>query len=231
MKKILLLALVIGGCGLMDTDSYQKLNPDIYYMPDVKIHMDGVIYDGWGVLPFKNQYELVIESPGEIDLIKISTCARAVVIEPDDPGWFKSGKKLKYTYRPQRNLERTGSCPMLIEVYEYGKKARHAHGFFDFDHGDQDLKADVVCNAEIQTGNVTMCVTNEGIQTMLVFGHQVEVKASRPECELPPPSGSKMMWKFETTARECQYVFKEINGTRFHKHISIGYEEVAVRKQ
>jgi len=225
------------GCSTLSGGFVQDLNPKVYYKPDIILTFEGKVYNGWGVLPAKtgHHYELEIEAPGTVDLLKVSSCGRFDTDEPRG-SIFRNGKKFKYIYRPDIDLELTGSCPLLIEAYEAGKPGRHSYGIFEIGGGDHSLESMPQiskCNGiNKHYAGISMCVTLESIKQVLVFDSPVTLMQEKikESCRIPEsPDGKK--WIFKTRNRECIYLFRESLGKRrFSRHLAVGFEEIAVRR-
>lgn len=241
MKLLILISfLFITSCTSLET--VQELNPKIYYKPDIKLTVDGKVYHGWGMLPPKSPlvYKLEIEAPGQIDLLKISTCARFDTDEPEGGiirNVFGNTKRYTYSFIPIPKDELSETCPIMIEAYEAGIPGRHSFGIFEIDDGGKysgdTLPAIVTCNAKIEfTKGSSICVHLDGLTQRISFDVPVMLMQDSlsEKCRIPTPDSGRI-WEFNTPNRECVYYFKEVGGNgRFHKHSSIGFEEIAVRR-
>jgi len=218
----------------------KPLDPKTFYKPDIIVtstNPDGIettFHEGWGVLgPDENmEYHMEITSPGNIDLVKISTCARVDTNEPKGRV-FKSDKVFKYVFTPDVKLELMGSCFLMIETYESGTPGRHAIGIFEIDghsHTVEKEPSSVTCNARTEnSAGVSMCVTMDGKWQRLKFKDDAELFQDNndPRCRISEPRDLSD-WIFKTPNRECVYLFKVGNG--YHRHMSVGYEQVPVRR-
>jgi hypothetical protein len=192
---------------------------------------EGKKYFGWGVLPAKSSYEFEVESPGEIDLIRVSTCAR---LDTDEPGGgiFKDEHEYDYDYKPDIELEQVGSCPLRVEGFEAGVPGRHSFGLFELAFGPEKLPAVTTCNGRKKPNNgVSMCVSREGLNQRITFKTPVmlliDSLSDRCKIQLSPDG---LAWDYTIRKRECVYVFKSLNNDDMHRHLTVGYEETPVRR-
>jgi len=228
-------------CGCATLIPSKPLDPKIFYKPDIVIESYGTdgfektFHKGWGVIgpDDKMEYKMKITSPGDIDLVKISTCARADVSEPNNGRIFRNDKVYNYTFVPDEKLELGGNCFLMIETYEAGSPGRHATGIFEIDghqHTTEKEPASVTCDARTTNySGVSMCVTMDGKWQRIKFQTDAILNqdANDPKCKISEPEDASD-WIFKTPNRECIYLFKV--GKGFHRHMSVGWEQAPVRK-
>ncbi len=213
----------------------KDLDPTVFYKPDITLKYKDYQFGGWGVLPYSkdNFYDIEIEAAGKIDLIRVSTNSRLDTDEPHSRRVFRNGKKYKYRYIPDYDLEVRLNSLITIETFEAGLPGRHSVGLYMIDYGPRGvdaLPAITKCNARAKSmDGVSMCVTKEGLYQQLKFKVEVELMTnSKKSCAIV--GGPKKVWLFKTRNRICEYTFLDLENGLTHAHLSVGYEDVAVRR-
>jgi len=228
-KEIIALSFFLGSCS---TITPQVLDPEVYYQSDIKMEVNRRKGTGTLVVPYASAYKMEFKTPGDIDLLKITTCHRQHSTEDVRKGsgifrMFKSKRKYEYDYYPNGPMEQTGGCPLFIEAYESGVKGRHSSGLIAFEDPGYKLKFTVKCNGRnIAVNGVSICESWNGLEQAFQFSKPVRWEASEEKCNLPK-SSDDMLFEYPMPNRDCYYVFTD--GEDFGRVHTVGYEQIAIR--
>lgn len=236
IAMILALLVVVGivGCALFDTK--QVINPEVYYKRDIALKVNGVPYRGVGVVPWASSYEIVITTPGKIDFLSITSCARNhdySDIAADTGGgglfgWFKKKKdnEFLYTFTPHAVLEGNGDCPLIIEAFEK-VNGRHSWAFLAFEYPFYQLEASVACNAEnLGSRPVQACQSKAGLNTFIEFDKPVQWAPVDKSCAWP--TGGPQRFILAPSEGECTYTVRDVNN-QYSRLFFIGYTGILDR--
>lgn len=159
-----------------------KFDPDKIYRYDMLLTVNGVTYEGMGVLPNMDSFDATVWSRGPLDLFVLQTCARHWTKESawDVPvevrgflGWgsrkIVDKRKISFTYR-ETDLERKMiECPMRLEGWDK-YKGKHSFGWYDFEDDKDTLPAYISCNGETRKDKgVGWCQVKTGIPIAIQF--------------------------------------------------------------
>lgn len=200
--KILTLIIVLFIQTACISQQAQKLNPSVYYRPDVCVvyeteempekkktnffkrlfsekyrrnkAMEGKArFCGVGVLPYIDQYKLTIEAHGKLNFFAVTTCHEESTSENPDGGFF-SRKKGITTINYVPTIERGRACPLYISTYS--KRQKHGHAIMAFEDPRFQLKSKLYCNGFIKSYNgVSICAVREGLIQKIVFDEPVKL--------------------------------------------------------
>lgn len=221
-------AMVVAACSGLQ---FQK--PDLYnyYKRDLKMTINGITYEGIGVVPKASNYQIRIESIGDISLALFKSCAREDSGTPEKSGpfQFKGKKVIEYTYIPRESLEDGDTCPLKIETYD-SNNLQNAWGVLEFTHPIFGLPFSVDCNArEIKSTNgASICQTKQGLITQLKLPQAVMMAPPMPESCAKPEKLGGTNYRILTSRGECLYMFSTQQGI-LGKLLLIGYEGILVR--
>lgn len=198
----------------------QEADPKIYYKRDISIYEGGTTFEGVAILADKDEYQIRFRSPGRMDLITVASCHREFHKE-------EVGTSFTYTYKPVKGIEDMPACPLQINGFERNR-GRHTSGYIVFQRRGLSLDATMKCNGEeTELKGVGVCQSREGLIQQIRFNVPVTVR-SRAKCEITPERDKK--FEFKVNNRECQYLFKEKDGTRLLRLDTIGYEDILLRE-
>lgn len=204
-------------------------DPNKIFKYDLKGTVNGVPFDGSGVIPWSDVYNFKIISRVDVDLFTVSSCHRDFSVESAiSIGWFQKKRGYEYEYRPADGIENSGSCLVRIGAYNRDKGAS-AWGIVDFETKEANLPAQNVCNGNsAQTNGVSVCQSRAGLIQRLVFPvavhHSDNIEA---RCNLKSTDGKT--WEYLMPQGECVIAFKELNGSKIHRHTTVGYTDILIR--
>lgn len=220
VRALLVLLWTLFSLGCSTTNPVHKLDPAVIYKMDMNIINGQVSGEGVIMVDLREKQDFVIETPGEIDLLKITTCHRQEVVTAQKKTVFR------YSYLPSA-IEKDRRCHIRFEAYEKG--GRHSFGMIDFKI-ESNLKAQVQCNGESKEAfGSAICQSWQGLTQKVEFESPVEIASSDSHCRIPM-SRDTINWEFDIRRGECVYAFQELGGQgRLFKLTTVGYEEVAIR--
>lgn len=200
---------------------YQKLDPKIFYVRDLKVQVDGQEFDGVGVIPAKGLYRFKLRSSGKMDLLVIETCHREISIE-------KAGFSEGYIYRPVPGMEDKPNCAIIkFSSFEKGSKGRHAEAMLIMENPAFKLEARLRCNGKYKKFNGTsLCHSKEYLYHEIEFDELVDIYETR--CSLESPNGVRKI-KFAMYKRDCRFTFKGRTSGKLHILYTSGYEQILLR--
>lgn len=210
-------------------EAMTALAPTVYKY-DIKGSVNGVPFNGVGVIPDASQYQIKIISPVDVDMLTITSCNRDVAIQAAiSVGWFESSGGYPYTYAPDP-VEKHLGC--LIKLGSYNKAhGQNAWGILLPQSQAATLPATVVCNGEIQNvGGVSICQSRVGLKQEIIFSEPVRifVKAIKPGCV--PETQDNLAWTYETALGTCAVDFMTVASPhKIHYLETVGYNEIEVR--
>lgn len=218
------LIFLFTGC----TSVPQQLNPAVFYKRDIRIEVNGLKGNGVIVVPYAASYKFKIKSPGKMDLFAYASCHREKTLEKAGKGW--SDNRIEFDFRPDRDIESSGlSCPLQIGTWEI-KRGRNAWGFVDFETPKLSLPAHLKCNgSEFDANGVSICQSRKGLIQEIAFPVEV-LTSSKAACPAMTTKDAKL-YRYKCDGRRCVFRFKEkARAGREHRHTSICYEELLLRK-
>lgn len=238
MRNMLFVFLaLLAACGESTSSKpVQTVVEDPIYRRDMAINVDGVIYDGVGVLPARDVYKIHVQAQGNLDLFTFETCHREEVTEK---AWNVEGTerwlffKRKIEKKREVKLEFRATplekdyCPIILGGYEE-KGGRHSWAFLDVQTKEAKLAAELSCNGEFRPSyGVSVCQAKAGLVQSIKFLVPVKVNPSA-ECDLGKSEGD--FFEFAISRGQCVYAFKSADG-QIHRLTTIGYDQVKVRNQ
>lgn len=195
--------------------------------------VNGVDFDGVGVIPHADNYVMRIESNDNVDMFTVTSCARDFSVESAiKQGWFSSNKGYEYDYIPSSPAEHGGSCIVRLGAYNQGKNGVQAWGLLDFEGPDATLPATNFCNgSQTKTNGVTVCQSRAGLIQVMTFPSPVRVANNDldPKCQLKVPIDG-LTWQYTLAKGECVIAFMEIASPhRVHRLTTVGYTDIMIR--
>lgn len=222
--------LLLTSCASLNPSVPSLQSKDVAYNYDLKGTVNGVEFDGVGVIPAASIYTMAITSRVDVDLLTISSCHHDFHQESAiQVGWLKPKRSFTYNYTPNPDIENT-SC--LVRIGSYNKaQQQNAWGIIDFETPDSTLPATNLCNGQtILSNGVSICQARTSSIQELKFPTPVEMSTRvKAGCTMPTPV-DKMTWLYEQPAGECVIYFRELTGSkRLHRHTTIGYDQILIR--
>jgi hypothetical protein len=206
----------------------QELDPDVIYKRDIGLTINGVAYKGIAVPAPAASYILDISGKGTINMLTITTCHREHQFE-FDPGYFKKGHTLRWTYTPVKGIEDKRGCMLEIGAYEK-TKGRHAWGMIDFQTPTETVPAKMNCDGTARAvGPVSICQSKAGLLQKIEFDRRMKVAPDQEQCKVMKTVDEKT-YEFITPKGECTYYFGDIDG-KFHRLTTFGYENILIREE
>jgi hypothetical protein len=224
MKIWLFLALLLG----CTTPGEEEKKETTFFKRDISIEFEGKKYSGTAVLPKRSSYEVKIVSAGKLDLFTWSDCHMEHTQEDAGEGGIFSRKDtVVFNYR--RDFALSTYCPVEVGGFE-AMKGRHSWGFIDFESEEETLPAKVYCNGYVfESKGVSVCQSAKGKLQKIVFSVPVSTVVDDDKCPMRISSDSKT-FEFPLSRGYCAYPFKEINGDRFHRLTTLGYDKIQIRE-
>lgn len=225
---LILFIFFLNGCSTLSTISGPSTGA--IYKNDILGTINGVAFNGVGVIPASPQYDMKITSRVDVDLLTIKSCHRDFSVESAIKlGWFESKRSYEYIYNPMPNIEDLGSC--LVHIGSYSQASgQNAWGVVDFETPDADLPAENICDgADKMTNGVSICQAQAGLIQEIVFKTPVKQSGKLdPKCQMT--SGDGLRWQYHMPLGECVIAFGEINEPyRIHRHDTIGFTDILIR--
>lgn len=200
---------------------------------DMKAKVNGTTFDGVGVVPVADSYDMYIEAREDVDLLTVDSCHRSFSVESAITlDWFESKRGYHYRYDPSRGIEDQGSCLVRIGAYNKSPGGQNAWALLDFATPEAALPAAILCDgARSTTGGVSICQTREGLLQRVVFDTPVHLADAALEtaCKVMQ-SKDQTTWEYAAPLGECVFAFQETGGQhRLHRHTSVGFNQILIR--
>ena len=251
-KTIILFALfALYGCGSINLTDTTKIDPKVTYDHDMAITVDGVVYDGVGVLPKKDvgQYDILVEARADIDILTFDTCTKHLRAEksynvesrlPVLLFWSrKVVDKRKYAFKySQDSLERKRpACHLQFQAFN-AKDGKHSFGLLAVEDPRYILPAWVTCNLDHKLFNgISMCKNQENKFTEIAFTEPViaepelndDKKPRLPACVVKGMDLESKVFDFEIAPKTCAYTFKGMESGKKHVLTIVGWQDFIPR--
>jgi hypothetical protein len=177
MRLLVLLLLVscaTGNIGLDPTRNYQY---------NMRMKVDGKVYEGVAVLPEKpyGMYEFFVETVGSLDLFSLVTCSKYLSQEKawgelhassGNTAWnsaLKSKSNTSFHYTRTALERRLSICQLYLEGLEKDR-GRHSQALVDFQDSKHKLPAYLECSLRTEkVGGVSICQNKAGNYASLAF--------------------------------------------------------------
>ncbi len=228
---MLALLLIFGGCSTLSSSVVQALKSDDVYKYDISGEVNGKPFDGVGVIPYSDNYNMKIISKVNVDMLTITSCHRDISVESAiQLGWFDNGRGYTYQFEPGP-LENQGSCLVKFGAYNKSTQGQNSWGILDFETPEATLPATNVCNGIVsQTNGVSICQSKAGLIQSLVFPVPVKVAKDKMQVGCEIASTDNVAWEYSISKGECVWAFVEMGGThRLHRATSVGYSQIQIR--
>ena len=212
--------LFFGGCPSIN----QKIKFETQYRKDLSFKINSSSFKGIAVPNISDKYEIEINSPFKLDLLKIETCHRELSIEGAyyKKRILKNKKVYKFSFKP---IEIEQDC--IIEISALSKKNTHSFAFIALNSGFYNIEAKNFCNGnEINSLGVSACQSKEGLVQLIKFKEPVIVNSN---CPMDKIGHNK--FQYEIQKNHCVYLFtsKDMLKRRLHKLHTFGYEKIILR--
>lgn len=181
---------------------------------DLEVTVDGFAFEGIGVLPMQESFEMEAHGRHHPEQIQVSTCNRAE--PPFYLTWRK--KRLRWAFLP--NLVEEADCILKIAFLDASEHSQYAA--FIFENPIDKLPARADCNGRIlMTQGTTFCQSMLGTTQMISFPEQAIPVVDG--CDMPlDADGDRMQWLYTAKQGFCTYIFKTAAGTS-HRLVNFGY--------
>jgi len=216
-RYYLYLLLVLSGC----STGGQILDPEVYYVHDLDVKINGYWHKGMGVASSRSKYNIKIKSPGRMTTLLINTCHRQMKIHD-------AGKKEKIEFISSKEEIKQGCSFIRFSTFDK-KRERHAQAIIWIDQGVHKQKAKMFCNGKIRNHHgVSVCHALKGLYQRIEFDRVVRLKQSKKEsCKIDTAEQGKV-FRFKIAGRECDYRFTNSDGENHYMYTS-GYEQTIIR--
>lgn len=241
MRIFLMLALLFAGCSTAEKE-HQKLNPATFYKKDMIITVNGVTEEGVITAPVADQYNIEVETPGDLDAFFMETCHKDAlkerawnvtkVVRSGLFGWGSKKidvkNKVSFTYYPTA-IEKDKNCVLELKAAEEGSEGRHSTGTVSFETPRYALDATVACNGITRPAHgVFECQAKVGSYQQITFGEDVVFASNN--CGIPEgESKSPILFKVQSTDLCTAIAMGKDSKKRFSFFI-YGYTEIAIRE-
>ena len=225
---------ILSGCATASPlPSSSVTAPNAVYKYDMHGTINGAAFDGVGVIPRADLYDVKIQSRVDVDLLTITSCHRDFSVESAiSQGWFSTKRGYEYAFAPVKDLEDRGSCLLRFGAYNQASASQNAWAIVDFEDPWTNMPAANRCNGEtIPSNGVSICQSRAGLEQMLRFPEPMEIdeKALTAQC-VPRASADKREWTYSIASGECVIAFQEIASPyRRHRLTTIGYGQILYR--
>lgn len=228
--SMMTLVFSLAGCASVPSASLPSASPNVAYKYDIKGTVNGVPFDGVGVIPYAQNYDMKIVSRVDVDLLTIGSCHRDIDVESAiQLGWFDSKRGYNYKFIPN-SIESSNSCLVRFGAYNQANSVQNSWGIIDFETPDRTLPAINVCNAlTVNSNGVSICQSRIGLIQQIVFPVQVRQDPNiSPACKFS--TSDNLTWQYKMPSGECVIEFQELGEAhRLHRHTTVGYVQIPIR--
>lgn len=220
---LFLAILLLSGCATQ----YQKIDPGIFAKRNLEVLIDGVSYEGVGVIPERPSYELIVQPKGESAILITKTCHRMNTYEKSKGGWFSSGK-YRITHVPVQGLETGRTCALQLDSFD-SANGQHSWSFFMPADKSYQLPFELTCNGVVSSLVGTgICQSHHGLIQRFKVSVPVMIWPPAPSnCEMPRKVGA--YYEVGLSPDVCLYQFDDQTGRRA-RLTTLGYSGALVEK-
>ena len=202
----------------------QKIVYKVQYRKDLKFKINNSFFIGVAVPPIAEAYEIEIEAPFKLDLLKIETCHREISIQDA----FYKKRILK-----KRNLYKFNFVPIeiekdcIVEISALSKKEAHSFGFIALNSGFYNITATNTCNGTKKSSEgVSICQAKKGLIQQIKFKEKVIPQGNCPIMKI-----NDFKFQYEIKKNHCVFLFtvKDLLRRKIHKLHTYGYEKIILR--
>jgi len=207
----------------------QRLDADTFYPRDVKLTINGVVYNGVAAPPAAEKYEIKVEAKGSIDTVTFTSCHRDVPVELEPPKRGEADNVVYWTYRPVKGIEDREGCSVDVAVYEKSK-GRHGWGFIAFQAATVTIPAELQCDGLTRKAQPTsVCHAKSGLIQRIAFGRRMKMADGTAACPAFQTKDEKT-YEYAMPKGECDYYFcsKE---RECHRLTTLGYDGILIRSE
>lgn len=224
------LLLVLCSC----STTYQKMELDLFYKRDIPLRVNGEYHYGVTVVPRAEEYDIMVEPQGEMDLVLIRSCHREAT-------WEKQGQKkflgiipigknqFKYTYVPTQVEKDEFICPLRVETYS-SSSGRHSWAMIDIQDTDRyKLSGKITCMGKKEAFvGVGVCQAKAGLIQRIEFNDVIEFATPKPS-QCARPEYHNDAFELEVSAGECIY-HARTSDNRLARITIVGFEGLLIRE-
>ena len=150
VKILISVLFILSSCGSLIKFDPTQIDPKKKYRKDMIVTVDGVVYEGFGVLPQKSTpYKFHVEARGDLDLFTLGTCVKEL---PKEKAWgnvktkvpflfwnreITSKREVEFEYS-RDDLERRKSICRMELVGINATLGKHSFATFDFESPDYE---------------------------------------------------------------------------------------------
>lgn len=225
---VLFLALLLSACSMFEK-KLPNISVDEIYRHDLKVQINGVTYNGVGVVEAAPEYTVKVFPKGKIDRLMWRMCDGEDVL--DDLGDDDFTFKIKPT-----QLETKSTCGTLQITVLEEKKRRNGYALIVFKdtRPEMSLPAELTCNkVTSQPNGVSVCQSAEGLYSQIKFSEPVVQMGAEAGCDvIRPNKGDETTFLFSLPKDECNFFFvaqsraKENGKRKVHYLTTLGYTDV-----
>lgn len=194
-----------------------NLKEGVIYQKELEFTINGTKAKGVFVAPKQASYKMVFTFSSEAAVVKLTTCHREET--------FRNVKSVNYEYKPQRNLEDSGSC--LFEVASFNTSGQDSWGLIDFQTDDEQMYANQGCNGQSWLAKgVSLCQSKSGLTQTITF--QKPVRVTYPERCPKMTTTDQQNFYYEIAQDRCVYLFSA-GPKDLHRLTTFGYQDVLLK--
>lgn len=218
------------GCGLFGPKAQVATRLPLYtYKADIKIFVDGKVFDGMAVTDLSESKSIRLKSRARFDLLTITSPHREFTKEKIDfdDVWFglggKSAREYTYEYSPLP-IEKELFSPLYIQAFE--KNGIAAWGYIAF-RSTENLPAMTQCNGKrLFFPGISVCQTRSGFEQGIDFDRDVTLFTSNDKCKIEKKSARS--FRLRGALGFCLATFQDQKGDK-HRFVLLSYDEILVR--
>lgn len=226
----MLFLFFLSGCAAGQSLTTPAPIPTTSFKYDLHGDVNGIPFNGVGVIPRAESYKINIKSDADMDLLTVTSCHRDESFQGSKPQWWEQPKRsFTYVYTPSKGIEDEGSC--LVRLGSYNKSGDpNAWGLLDFESPEATLPATQKCNGLTEKAKgASICQSRSGLIQDITFDGPVLV-SDLADQKCKGTSKDKLTWEYVVPEGECVVDYMEIaKPHRIHRHSSVGFKQIQIR--
>ena len=217
--RILALLLLAACSSIMPQ---QQLDPKVLYRKDMNIMVNGIQYNGTGVVPRASSYNIKIKTIGRNDVLTMTTCHQETELRA-------GSTEVSFTWVPRNDLENgIDSCTADFGGFDKDK-GRHSWGMLDFENPAYTILGYMDCNGDTYNANgIGLCQSLAGLKQRIKFQIPVQISPS-VGCKMLTPEDGKT-FVYEIVQGKCTYEFFDPAANRRFRLTTFGYQQILIKQ-
>lgn len=242
LGRPLLIAVGVFFCSCVST-GIQKIDPNMTYDHDAAVTVDGIVYTGVGVLPFKpvGEYKVIFEAKKPFDIILFDTCTKNLRAERSYnmessvrvlPFWsykITDKKRYAFSYSQDQQERAKEACQLQFQAFNQ-EEGKHSFALLDIQDPRYTLSAELSCNTDHgKVIGVSMCDNQEQKFVDIVFTEPVTVTPDKKTCATPETKQMGKHFNFHIQPGICVYSFLGLDSGKKHRLTIVGWQDFIKR--